>query len=463
MFPNDSMIDGEFTLEDARGSEVPESSFNVLVLADFSGVRETERVWPGRAIDVDRDNFGEVMRKMVPRVTVDLPDAPLEIGFGDIEAFHPDSLFNQVGLFDELRALRRGLKSNTDYDLAARRVRSWIGPSAVVNEVSNVPESGGDLLDSILGSESGMKRESALDAFVAEVLEPHVVRIDDDERTTLIDAVDRASATLMRTIIHAHGFRAMESIWRGLHFLVRRFETDAQHRVFLLDVSKNALLKDLRSGDLSESAFVKTFSGIENVGMVVAGFDFSVDVDDIAALIRLSRVGAAFDAPIVSFLNGGFGINPVFSESDEKLWKALRDSDCAEFVGLTPNRILGRTSYGARTEPIETFDFEEFESSPESSDLCWLNPGFAIGLLSVMSHRSGVIMNQINKLPWMSYDLDGESRSVNCAEFDVNEKELGLLLDAGLMPIVGFRNEDRIVVPRFQSVSSKGRTLGGRR
>ena len=50
----------------------------------------------------------------------------------------------------------------------------------------------------------------------------------------------------MRTILHHPAFQALEAIWRGVHGLVADLDDDGA-RVFLLDVTQQELLLDLRA------------------------------------------------------------------------------------------------------------------------------------------------------------------------------------------------------------------------
>src|SRR5438128_1859307 len=99
-----------------RSIELP---FVVGVLADLSGnPKEALRPLKERkAIQIDRDNFNEVMGKQSPRValkvqnklTVEDTKLAVELNFKTIEDFEPAQVAQQVGPLRELLDMRRRL------------------------------------------------------------------------------------------------------------------------------------------------------------------------------------------------------------------------------------------------------------------------------------------------------------------------------------------------------------------
>jgi type VI secretion system protein ImpC len=59
-------------------------------------------------------------------------------------------------------------------------------------------------------------------------------------------------------------------------------------------------------------------------------------------------------------------------------WRSLRESDDAMYLGLAMPRFLARLPYGAKTEPVEEFDFEEDTEGADSTRYTWANSAYAM-------------------------------------------------------------------------------------
>lgn len=464
MITNENSIEGLFTMESGGGREITDTEFHTLFFGDFAGEGSRKSLSERVAISVDRDSFDDAMRRISPKVTVRLGDSVEVIEFRSLDDFHPDGLFGTLGVFDELRELRRGLRSREDYERAAGRVRSWFAtPQTEAVSVSG-DERSGNLLDEILGASAPASNGSPLDDFITGVVAAHRVRIDEDEQRSLIAAVDEAITAVMRSILHDPGFLALESIWRGLWFVVKRFETDRFHQLFILDATQEEFSTDLRdSHDLSESFFARSIGGDSEYGIVGLGYDFALDVDGAAALMRTARVAGAVGTPVVShLLPGVFGVSEwsgaarvVFDDSSAagKLWNAVRSCEGASSLGLSVMRVVGRLPYGASFDAIDGFGFEEFADVPDAGCLPWLNPCFSLALVRAIGARDGIAPTEFTRLPLATFKSDDGAGVIPCAEVVMTEAMMGTLVSNGITPIVGFRDDDRVVIAHFQSIA----------
>ncbi|KAB0680243.1 type VI secretion system contractile sheath small subunit [Aureimonas leprariae] len=134
-----------------------ELPFVVGVLGDFSG-NPTQPLKPfgeRKFVQIDRDNFDEVMRRMTPGLTLaventladDGTDLPVSLKFESLDDFEPAAVANQVPALKKLLDARNQLR-----DLMAKADRS--------EELEN-------LLERILQSEADMK--SLVDELNAKV------------------------------------------------------------------------------------------------------------------------------------------------------------------------------------------------------------------------------------------------------------------------------------------------------
>ena len=59
-----------------------------------------------------------------------------------------------------------------------------------------------------------------------------------------------------------------------------------------------------------------------------------------------------------------------FGAPDYAAWRSLRDSDDSKYIGMAMPRFLARLPYGAKTNPVEDFDFEEDATAADRAKYC---------------------------------------------------------------------------------------------
>ena len=102
---------------ETRGSFVKkELPFVVGIMADLStkgGQMSPDGTTPlplrdKKYLEIDRDNFNDVLAKMAPSVTLPNPagGADLTIAFRELDDFEPDRLFKHLAVFDDLATLQ---------------------------------------------------------------------------------------------------------------------------------------------------------------------------------------------------------------------------------------------------------------------------------------------------------------------------------------------------------------------
>lgn len=513
MFPSDSNLEAEFTLETESQPIPDDPPFKILLLGDWSG-RESrflteEIVLSGPRI-IDRDNFDDVFRKLNVKLNLELSGNDrnfLKLHFTELDDFHPDRIFQQIPLFSDLRELRGRLLNPDSFDSAAREVRSWFAVEdneEVVDNESAEPQTEVDvietenLLDRILSQASGesssakpvqVVQSTELNRFISTIVKDHIIPTDENEQTRLLAAVDEATSELMRVILHHPLFQALESAWRGVYMLVRQIETDVDLKIYLLDISKDELSANLKSvSNLSDSLLYQWLiretietPGGEPFAVISGNYTFGVNVEDVATLVRLAKLSNTANAPFISYIRPEMlGIDSLAETPDQtnwklsddsnerKLWLTLRALPEAKFLGLAIPRFLVRLPYGESTMPTETFSFEEFTGIAEHENYLWANPSFACTVLLAKSYRAygwemrnGLFLN-LSDLPTHLYEEDGETKVKPCAEILFTESACEKLLEEGLMPLISFRNSDRIQLARFQSIASPLKSLSGR-
>jgi type VI secretion system protein ImpC len=124
--------------ERAAGAPEPETPFRIALLGDFSGrgnrgLRETGAALARRrAVEIDRDNFEQVMAKfgVEIRLPIGRDGSSLPFHFAELDDFHPDRLFEQSEMFRRLRELRQRLRDPATFAAAAAELGISSGGAA---------------------------------------------------------------------------------------------------------------------------------------------------------------------------------------------------------------------------------------------------------------------------------------------------------------------------------------------
>ncbi len=484
------------TLEKSRTGIIEEPPFHLMVLGDWSGDGEKRPIDNRKPIEIDRDNFDEVITQLATRLDLEFEDGTLTLEFSELDDFHPDSIFRRVPHFSELRDLRKRLRDESSFYSAARDVRERFGVSRNEDAKTSQPEAvsespAEDLLGAILSKPSGgapapkPRASSDLGNLISDLVRPHLVSVDEDEQSSMLAAVDEATSGLMRKILHHRRFQEFEAAWRGLYFLVRRTETSTDLKIFVLDVSKEELADNLKSiNRLDESVLyrhlIKDTYDADPWAVVVGSYAFSPSVDDVAALMRISKICASANAPFVSHMRPDvLGVHSLADNSDPKqwkigaddeggkLWSALRGQADSKFLGMTIPRFLCRLPYGSDTDPLETFSFDEFEEASVHDEYCWANSAFIAAQLLAESYSSfgwemgRALKQDVEGLPVHVYKEATQTVFKPCAEVLLTENASDTLMNHGLMPLVSYKNTDHVKLARFQSIADPVTGLKG--
>ena len=416
----------------------------ILVLGDFSGTPTADRppLASRRPTRVDIDTLDDVMLRVGPK----LQTPAGEISFRRVADFHPDHLFG-TDLFQRLRHSRANPPAGSD------DIGRLLGKPAIASGApAATPASG-------------------IDALIHNIVAPHVVKDVPVETRGHLAAVDAAMAEQMRTLLHAPEFQSRESAWRGAHWLISNVELDGPLSLHLFDVTREELLADLvaaegkvaRSG-LHQALVDRWRSESEGRGrsLLVGLFDFGVSAADIGLLAALGLIASRAGGPFLA------GADVALASGDEEAlssWRALRRSEAAPWIGLAAPRVLLRMPYGAQTDPIESFSFEEFMGSPVHDEFLWGHGSLATALLIAQAFNvRGWAMEpgdvrEIGDLPAYTFIRDGERVMQACAERFLTESQSDTMVKAGLMPIVSRRDRNAVVVTRFQSISDPAAPL----
>lgn len=433
-------MDFEFDLGRGGGRRKDETApMRLVVLGDFSGKPTAGRPpLAERSIyRVDIDTLDKTIKRLEPRIDV----AGVELRFEQLEDFHPDRLYARVDGFERLRQMRASppvVETGEDLDrLLGKRVETAAA-------ATNKPASG-------------------LDALIQNIVAPHVVK-ETPEATRQHQAItDQAIVGEMRALLHDAAFQSLESSWRGVSWLVSNLEFDNQLQLHLVDVTRDEIAADVKAvnGQVTQTGLYKTLvergtAGDKSWSVVVASSSFGTTAEDVATLAALAMIASRAGGPLLA----GADRSLVEGHADQTAaWQALRRHEVARWIGLVGPRVLLRLPYGKRTDPIESFQFEEFAGDPVHEEFLWGHGSLAAALsLGHAFLAKGWDMvpgdePELDDLPAYTFVRDDEPALQACAERYLTESQMNALLAAGLIPLVSRRDRAAIVAVRFQSIA----------
>jgi type VI secretion system protein ImpC len=319
--------------------------------------------------------------------------------------------------------------------------------------------------------------ENAVLTLAEQALRESTVISDDVVGTikAIIAEIDKKLTDQVNLILHNERFQQVESAWRGLNYLVTNTETDEMLKIRVMNISKKdagKTLKKYKGAAWDQSPLFKKLYeqeygqlGGEPYGCLVGDYHFDHTPGDVEMLGQMAQVAAAAHAP---FLTGGspslMGMdswqelaNPrdlakIFAAPDYAAWRSLRESDDAKYVGLAMPRFLARLPYGAKTSPVEEFDFEEETGGGDHSRYSWANSAYAMAVnvnrsfkmygwcSSIRGVESG---GAVEGLPVHTFPSDDGGVDMKCpTEIAISDRREAELANCGLMPLIHRKNTD---------------------
>ncbi len=247
-----------------------------------------------------------------------------------------------------------------------------------------------------------------------------------------------AAGERMRGVLHDPRFQAIEAAWRGLDFVIHSDSgADPGVRIWIAHLPKAEA-----AGDLLDvpGAHIHALFGARKWRAVIGLYAFGPDAEDIEFLHRVARMVANIDAPFIA--------EGSLEMGDQ--WEQLRTIPEASYLGLALPRFLLRLPYGPTNNAIESFAFDEMPGTPVHEHFLWGSPALAfLTLLTV-----GGVLN-LEGVPLHTYEHEGELQMTPCSEIWMTETQVLSLIDRGLMPLVSFRDSDRVRLAGFRAINGE--------
>ena len=355
--------------------------------------------------------------------------------------------------------------------------------------------------ESLLGKEykAEKTKEAVLDGVktLAEWAMKYSTVISDDAIKS-IDAIkaeiDRLLTEQVTVILHQAEFQKLEGAWRGLYHLVSNTETDEMLKIRVFNVSKKDLHKTLakfKGTNWDQSPIFKQIYedgygvlGGEPFGCLVGDFHFDHGPQDVELLGEMAKVAAASHAPFITGAAPGLmgfeswqelsnprDLAKIQSTPEYAAWRSLRDSEDSRYIGLAMPRFLARLPYGAKTSPVEEFDFEEDTEGAKHDNYTWANSAYAMAVNINKSFKEfgwcsrirGVESGgTVEGLPVHTFPSDDGGVDMKCpTEIAITDRRSKELDDLGMMPLTHRKGQDVATFVAAQSLQKPAEYADG--
>ncbi|ERR1700722_2251309 len=303
--------------------------------------------------------------------------------------------------------------------------------------------------------------------------------------SAIIAEIDRKLSEQINLIMHHEDFKALEGAWRGLHFLVNNTETDETLKIRVLNVSKKDLNKTLKTFEgtawdqspIFKKLYEEEFGspGGQPYGCLIGDYHFDHSPSDVKMLGNLAQIASAMHAPFLAGaapsvmgmdswqeLGNPRDLTKILQSPEYASWRSLRESEDARYLGLAMPRFLSRIPYGAKTAPVEEFDFEEDTAGADHNKYVWSNAAYAMAVnvtrafklygwcARIRGLESG---GTVEGLPVHTFPTDDGGVDMKCpTEIAITDRREAELAKNGFMPLSHYKNTDYAAFMGAQSL-----------
>ncbi len=291
----------------------------------------------------------------------------------------------------------------------------------------------------------------------------------------MIAAIDAKLTAQINLILHAADFQKIEGAWRGLHYMVNNTESDEHLKIRVMDISKQELGKTLKrfkgaawdQSPLFKKVYEEEYGqfGGEPFGALVGDYHFDQSPPDVEILGEMSKIAASAHAPFITGAGPSLmqmeswqelanprDLTKIFSTPEYAGWRSLRESDDSKYLGMCMPRFLARTPYGAKTNPVEEFDFEEDTAGADHSKYTWANAAYAMATNINRSYKQygwgsrirGIESGgAVEGLPLHTFPTDDGGVDQKCpTEIAISDRREAELSKSGLLSLIHRKNSD---------------------
>jgi len=319
--------------------------------------------------------------------------------------------------------------------------------------------------------------ENAVKTLAEQALGQTALISDDSMRSieSMITELDRKMSEQINLILHHEDYQRLESSWRGLDYLVNNTETDEMLKIRVMNISKKDLHKSLKrykgikwdQSPIFKQIYEEEYGqlGGEPYGTLVGDYYFDHSPPDVELLGQIAQISSASHAPFITApapsllnmeswqeLSNPRDLTKIFSTPEYAGWRSLRESEDSRYIGMAMPRFLARQPYGANTNPVEEFAFEEDIEGTDHNKYAWANACYAMATNINSSFKNfgwcsrirGVESGgAVEGLPTHIFPTDDGGVDMKCpTEIAISDRREAELAKNGFMPLIHKKNSD---------------------
>jgi len=272
-------------------------------------------------------------------------------------------------------------------------------------------------------------------------------------RKTALQYIDAIVQTQLNNLLHDEQFQTIESLWRGLKFLVDRTNFRKAIDIQCLSTSRDKLVADLIHNTKEEEPYT----------LVLSTFYVNNTSSELNELQTLTEHAESMQTPFIFALNNHFlnteinatrhiTSNPVtwMQQPQYQQWNALRKKSSARWGTALYNRFLLRDAYDP--EMRQSSGVEENITCIDES--LWGNPGFALLTLITRSFErtdwpteiQGNINGELDDLCLRHVSPASAKAFSTPLETRLSNEQIQDLSATGIAALTGSLNDDRAYI-----------------
>lgn len=416
--------------------QLPPSPFKILALAPLAFNHTAP--WAEAPRPVDKADFDACVKALAGSLYVSLPSelcpaGGLEVHCEMLKDFHPDGLAQKTPYLKDLLAAAQAVREHARQGASPKALADLLGQWPSLPRVS------------IPASEKPQKSEasSAVDNILKMVAMPEDTPSSSSDTNTVVSQLEGYLRQALGRVFSTTLLREVEAAWQGLKVLVEQGHVDGKVKVEVVPVTEDTLEQTL------ENLLVTLIQ--EPPSLVLVDLGFTNSPRHLELLEHVARFAQTLLSPTICWVTHAFFHLSSWDELHKLAylphhldgppfakWRALAQSPAAPWLAVTCNRFLARYPYGPDNSPrLAPF----VETSP-----LWISPVWALGALIAQSHaKTGwptrwTHWQQI-RLEDLALDVRDPAKPI-ATELAIPENRTDQFADAGMMPLIGFRNKD---------------------
>jgi type VI secretion system protein ImpC len=298
--------------------------------------------------------------------------------------------------------------------------------------------------------------------------------------------IDMKISLQLDEILHHPALQKLESLWRGLDYVLVHSSARDQIQVEVLDVSKSDLqadfqnASDYKASGLYQHVYIQEYDtpGGEPFATMITDESFDKSPEDIALLGEIAKVAAEAHCPFIANVGASFfdkhsfdevmniqDIRTYLEKAEYIRWQSFRRREEARYIGLTLPKFLLRLPYGDETVKVKPFFYEEQVSRKDASRYLWGAASFAFAANVSRSFREyGWTVNirgpesggRVDDLPLHQYDWGLGLQTQIPTESAISETRELTFSDMGFISLSYYKNSDFACFFSAQSLQAPG-------